>query len=420
MRRRIFAIVAALTLAVGARSAAPPAKSEQPAPGPLLNADEVHVNPLHFSLAAFGAAPPPATGRWAALGALYAGEQLNAWNLDGPMTNRYSRVSLGAATLVAGGFAGHGGAAALGRLGVLEAGQQLDCWALIDTDVFRPLPDDWLKLITDKEPIGAGGVEAEIYSRALARAHYTSSKAFKKAARRDVTYAHVYSEPARYRGAVVRVEGRLLRVNRFDPPHEAREAGVNDLYEAWVFNEQLGSNPYCVLFTEWPAGLDRDLLGVGKIDRVIKVGIDGYFFKRYRYNANDPRGRERDAPLVMGHGLLLLTPAAADPSAGFPIKLVMGIFGTIFGGVILGVIGLTFWYRRADGRVRRRILARMPEFVLPTPEAPPLAAPVRAGGAVVPVPRRANLPAGYRDASPGEPRTPGKKEKPPPDEGAGG
>jgi hypothetical protein len=417
MSRRTFAILATLTLAVVARAAAPPAQPERPAPGPLFNADEVHVNPLHLSLAVFGAAPPRATGPWAVLGAVYAGEQHHAWKLDGPMTNRYSRVSLGVSTLVLGGFGTHG-TGALTKLGVLEAGQQLDCWSLLDTDVFRPLPEDWLKLITDNEPIGAGGVEAEIYSRALARANYTSSKAFKKAARRDVTYAHVYSEPARYRGVVVRVEGRLLRVNRFDPPHEAREAGVNDLYEAWVFNEQLGANPYCVLFTEWPAGLPRDLLGEAKPDRVIKVAIDGYFFKRYRYNSNDPRGRERDAPLVMGHGLLLLAPVAADPSASFPVKLLMGVFGAIFGGLILGVIGLTFWYRRADGRVRRRLLAHMPEFVLPTPEAAPLATPVRSGS-TMPLPRRATLPKGFGDAPRGEPRAPGKKEKPPPDEDAG-
>ncbi|MFO0841885.1 MAG: hypothetical protein U0797_05715 [Gemmataceae bacterium] len=415
---RPLAILAALTLVVGARAAAPPpAMPERPAPGPLFNADEVHVNPLHLSLAAFGAATPPSTGRWAALGAVYAGEQHRAWNLDGPLTNRHSRVSLGASSLALAGLGPSAGA--LSALGVLEAGQQLDCWSLIDTDHFRPLPEDWLKVITDNEPIGAGGVEAEVYSRALIRANFTSSKAFKRAARKDVTYAHVYGEPARYRGTVVRVEGRLLRVNRFDPPHEAQEAGVNDVYEAWVFNEQLGTNPYCVLFTEWPAGLPRDLLGEGRIDRVVRVAIDGYFFKRYRYNANDPRGRELDAPLVIGHGLLLLGPAAADDgSATFPIKLVMGVFGAVFGGLIVGVVAVTYWYRRSDRRIRRRILARMPEFALPPPEAAPVAAPVHPTGAR-PLRRRMNLPAGYPNPTPGELRTPARRDKPPPDEDAG-
>lgn len=428
MIRLPLVIAAALVSAVCARAAAPPVPlPEAPAPGPLFNPDQIHVNPLHLSLAVFGSTAQPITGRLVALGGIYAGEQHRAWSLDGPLTNRYNRISLGAATLVLGGSGVIPGTSALTQIANLEAGHRLDCWALIDTDRFRALPNDWLREVTDNRPIGAGGVEADIYSRVLIRAHYTSSAAFRQAARSDVTYTHIFAEPERYRGVVVRVEGRLLRVNRYDPPHEATEAGVNDLYEAWIFNEQLGANPYCVLFSEWPADLPRKLLGQNKIPGVIKVALDGYFFKKYRYKANDRYGSERDAPLVIGHGLLVLSTNAPPTNySTVPITILLYVFaGTLF-ALIGGVIGLTYWYRRSDNRVRRRILARMPEFALPPPDAPPMAAPVatpvRSLGTPVAIPQRRNLPAGYGDrgdSSPGDRGgLPGKKEHPP-DEGAG-
>ncbi len=425
-RQIVLLALLALALTVYAVEPPPPEQA-QPGPGPLFPADELHANPLHLSLAVVGATPTPLTGPLVTVGSLVAGEQHQAWNLEGVMTNRYSRTSLGAAMLVVQSAGGHPGTAALGQLGLLHVGHDLDCWALLDTDRFRALPRDWLSQITDQTAIGAGGIEAEIYTRVVTRAYYTSPRAFRQAVRKDVTYAHVQSEPERYRGTVIRVEGRLLRVNRFDPPFECQLAGVSDLYEAWIFNEQLGANPYCVLFTHWPHGLSTDLLGEAKIDRYLRVALEGYFFKKYRYKANDPRGRERDAPLVIGHGLLLLDSAATDTSSSnAPIKWLMGLFGAIFGGLVIGVIALTYWYRRSDGQVRQRILARMPEFELPPPDGVPLASPVAprrpgSGSSRIPIPKRENLPPRFGNS----PFASGfssfeEKESPPPDEESGG
>jgi hypothetical protein len=267
-----------------------------------------------------------------------------------------------------------------------------------------------------------------MYARVLLRANYTSSRALRGAVRKDVTYSHLSEDPARYRGGVVHVAGRLLRVNRYAPPFEAADAGVNDVYEAWVFPEQLGANPYCVVFTEWPDALPRDLLGAAKIDRPVQVAIDGYFFKKFRYKSNDRRGNERDAPLVIGHGLVVLSASGGDrsPESVAWLKTMLWVFAGVVLALILGVVGLTYWYRRADSRVRRRILARMPEFALPPPDAPPVAAPVaplarpvRGGERPVPAPHRIRHSGGGGDRGEGRSENGGNgKTEHPPDEGA--
>ena len=418
-----LALALLVALAPALEAAAPPAAApEALAPGPLFEVGRPHTNPVHMALAVVGATPTR-TGPFATLAVLDAGERTKAWSLEGVLTNRHSRVSLGAGTLVLSGTTGP-----FAELGTLVAGQQLDCWALLDTDAFRPLPQEWLDAVTDGRGIPVGGLEAEVYSRVMLRAHYTSAKAFSGVIRKDVTYSHLFEEPERYRGVVVPVVGRLLRVNRYAPPYEAAEGGVNDLYEAWVFSEMLGANPTCIVFTEWPENLSRDLLGVPKIDSYIKISLDGYFFKKLRYKSNDRRGSEREAPLVIGHALVVMGHTRAGSSSqtsGWIQTLVWG-FGGVVLALILGVVGLTYWYRRSDNRVRRRILARMPEFALPTPESTPLAAPVapvaRPVNDKLPVSAvpRITFPAGrgQRGDGPKENGGNGKKEHPP-DEGAG-
>src|SRR5262245_64539244 len=98
-RRTVLALAVALVLA----AAPPPRLPEAPAPGPLVPPDEVPVNALGLSVVAFGAVSQPAMGPVSILATVYAGEQHRAWNLEGPLTNRFHRISLGATTLVLGG-----------------------------------------------------------------------------------------------------------------------------------------------------------------------------------------------------------------------------------------------------------------------------------------------------------------------------
>jgi hypothetical protein len=102
----------------------------------------------------------------------------------------------------------------------------------------------------------------------------------------------------------------------------------------------------------------------------VEVGFDGYFYKKFRYKAVDSREHTaRDAPVFIGHTLALRSrPAAAEPEESWGHQ-VMGVFLGVVGLAVVVVVGLTWWYRRADARVRRRLLAsRRTELVLPPAE----------------------------------------------------
>ena len=260
-------------------------------------------------------------------------------------------------------------------LSVVLAGQSMSLWdALPASPPARPgnapakaLPvdPDLLLGVEDRAPVRNADEnydEFQAYNLLLVRAHKTAAGAFAKGARRDLTFAHLFEEPAKYRGQIVHIEGLLRRLRKFDAARLAAKEGVPALYEGWVFDAEYGYNPYCVIVTELPKSIQ-----IGeKLDR--HVSFDGYFFKRYRYKAADG---VRDAPLLIGR---TLTPSASQGSAAnarapwldsstpwlliafLAILLVTAGFG----------IALTLWFKRGDKQVRARLdAARDAAFVEP-------------------------------------------------------
>lgn len=219
---------------------------------------------------------------------------------------------------------------------------------------------DFKGRVNDRTEIG-NGEEAKAYCQALIAAFTTPAEAFARAARRDVTFAHVFEETDKYRGNVIHIEGWLKRLRRFDPPEFVKTYDVADLYEGWVFNPEVyGANyKWCILFPVLPAGLE-----VGeKLDRAIS--FDGYLFKLYRYRAGDGL---RDAPLLIGRAPELKASApAAEDDGSFSRTLLGGLVAVVAGSVAL-TIGLGWWYRRGDRHVRSRTAATQAGgFVEPAP-----------------------------------------------------
>jgi hypothetical protein len=295
---------------------------------------------------------------------------------------------------------------------------------------FHPLPQAWLTAFNDHKNIAIGEREAEVYSRVLILANRTSADAFKGAVRSDITYTHICDNPEVYRGTVVHIEGKLKRINRHPVPREAAGSGVIDLYEAWIFGEHLGSNPYCVLFTGWPAELPRSLLGKESIPASYRVALDGYFLKKFRYQARDGKKIERSAPLLMGHTLIIIENKNASAIQDQPPRdsLMFGFAG-IFGALLMSGMGLTWWFQRTDNRIRRRLLAlRAWDFMLPAPGTLLVAAPAsrtlwRPGILHLALPLRNTCTAGAVDHRPAPPpeRVAGQHGSldKPPEEGAG-
>ncbi len=366
VRRMALAVLVALVAAAAPEKA--PVKPAQPTDVPLLA--PLEIKPENLAVLASGARFAPQSGPWCALSDLYAGASpdVAVWDLRGPLSARPGRIQVGAATLFLSGF---GPGAAVRELATLQAGDDRECWALLNTEEVRPIPKLLLEngFIRDRNGIFNGDPEIEAYAQFLVMAHYTSATAFARTARHDVTYAHLFNEPEHYRGRVVHLSGRLIRLLRFDPPDEARAEGVGDLYEGWILTDKYGENPACIVFTDLPAGLKVD--AHHKPD--IEVGFDGYFYKRYRYKAFDTKkdNQFRDAPLVIGHTLTgqFGPEAPAEAASDNWGHHLMWVFLGVVGGALAVVIGLTCWFHYHDRRVRHRLRAsRYAEFVPPSAE----------------------------------------------------
>jgi hypothetical protein len=345
--------------------------------------------PLAAGTVAAGALP--GVGPFAVLGRALSGAtpEIAAWDFRGPLSTRYGRQQLGAQTLFLRGFnAVQDLPSALGELAALQAGDDgrpdaVPCWSLLNTDRVQPFPAAYKEpgVIRDGKDISIGLEETAAYSNVLVMAYYTSEAAFRKASRGDLTYAQVFADPSRYRGEVVHIGGRLKRLSRLEAPLEAKAQGVSDLYEAWIFNDAFGMNPFVAVFSVLPARMN-DLVGQDKIKGVgVDVSFDGYFYKKFRYKAADSKERTaREAPVFIGRTLVprFGPPAPEEPAGEDWSGQIMAVFLGIVGLGVVVVVGLTWWFRRSDEAVRRRLVAnRRPEFLPPDDDTTEFSGPAR-------------------------------------------
>ena len=370
---RIISTISAVVVSFLLAAAPPERGNAKPASravnAPLMQPSAMKAEYLAtLSIAASGA---PRIGPYSALSALCTGASFDSpmWTLRGEFSTRPGRIKIGASFLFLTGF-GPAATTPLMELVVLQAGEFRDCWNLIDTDEVRPFPEYFLEpgFILDRRGNFKGVPEYEAFWQTLVLAHYTSTKAFAKAARRDVTYFNLFNEPELYRGQVVHLSGRLIRLVGYVAPDEARAAGVGDLYEGWIMTDANGANPLCVAFTDLPPGLTVD----NERKYNIPVGVDGYFYKRYRYKAVDSKkpNEFRDAPLLIGHSLTGKFGAAeTDESDNWGHSLIWA-FLTVVGGALVGVLALTAWFRYHDRRVRQRLRASRDLAFVPPSEGP--------------------------------------------------
>jgi hypothetical protein len=363
-----LALAALLACVAGYAQTQPdPKKADPPFDVPLFNPLLVNPGPFGASTLAMGCTPQ--SGSWSFLSLVYAGEHpdLKVWSLQGPMSTQFGRYQLGGINGFLAGFSAPA-TAPWTELAVLQAGEFARCWQLINGDEVRSIPPSLLERVRDEHGLSLGTLEVDAFDEFVIQANYTSNAAFVRAARHDLLYAHLFTEPARYRGQVVYLEGRLKRLLRCDPSEGAAARGVNDVYEGWVFNDAWGANPFCIVFMEKPAALPL----TEKMEQ--QVAFAGYFYKKLRYEAADSGpGKRRDAPMLIGHSVILRPNPPAD--AITDSAWVGDMLPLFVGGVALtagGIAALAWYFRRSDHKVRQRLVAvRNDGFVLPAPgEAP--------------------------------------------------
>ena len=228
-----------------------------------------------------------------------------------------------------------------------------------------------LRMVADKSSVSSDELPAQAYILSLARDVPVAAMA--KAANRELTYVHIWEQPDRYRGQVVHLEGKLRKLVKTEADKALRNEGIKAYYEGWIFaaDDITKSYPYCVLFTEVPAGITTG----AKLD--YQVACDAYFFKIYKYQAANKEVHL--APLLVGRTVRLIrgpdveTPAPAEEGPLVDLKRLLPyvVGGTVISVIVLGIV-LFFFFRFSDNVMQEKLkLARNIRFVDPGEEESP-------------------------------------------------
>lgn len=236
-------------------------------------------------------------------------------------------------------------------LGLLSLGHEYGAYEFFNGSVVPNLVDILIDQARDRRPIE--DAESASYLYVLSMAGRTDLEAFEKQKGPIPNRNDLMNRPAQWRGKVVKVQGRVRRLRELPPDPELQKFGIGPLYEAWVFQDQYGAHPVCLLVTSLPAGLKP----AEDLDE--EISFAGFFFKVYRYaSAQTKEGDrvQRDAPLLMGPGLRLRPKSKSEgPDAGAWTRDLLPIFFS----VIIGTVGLGglmgWWLSRSDKKARARL-----------------------------------------------------------------
>jgi hypothetical protein len=231
----------------------------------------------------------------------------------------------------------------------------------------------YVRWILDLQPLQVDGEERAPYEDVLLHAHGFTGAELLDAARRDVSVGDMMDKEQAGRDEVrfelVHIEGKLKRLKRIPSLPRLTEAGITELYEAWVFPRAgRATEPVCVILSQIPAGLEpADDYTPG-----VPVSTAGYFFKVISYKSNQPSAKDSDgvmtrrAPLLLGQTLTTTAEPRADNASISDLLTVSVVFG---GAVLVGVLGLALWFRRSDVGSRRASVNRLRNPYTPPPDA---------------------------------------------------
>lgn len=215
--------------------------------------------------------------------------------------------------------------------------------------------------IEDRKPVlgpDTNAYELQAYCYVLEHARDVPADKLKKAARRDVTFSMLWNDSPKYRGDLLHIEGRLSRLTPYDAPRRmSREAGIPTIYEGWIFAED-SDNPYCVVFTDLPAGVTPG----DKISYYIRC--DAYYFKLFGYQ--DKKKQWRATPVLLGRTFTLEGIAPMEKESVWSGLSQSYIYAGILMFLVLVVLlgSLNWWFRRGDRDTRRQLEAVRPvEFI---------------------------------------------------------
>jgi hypothetical protein len=169
----------------------------------------------------------------------------------------------------------------------------------------------------------------------------TGAAGLRSALAREVSFSELFGQPRAFRGRLVRMRGKLHRLERLAAP--ANQHAVDHYWQGWMEPAGGPASPVVVQCLTLPDGMPSGM----KIDE--PVDITGYFFKNYAYNASDTI---RVAPVIMTFQPLWRPrpPRSAGTFAGRGegMLLVAGAVATL-----LAAMGCGMWAARRRSRAGR-------------------------------------------------------------------
>lgn len=159
-------------------------------------------------------------------------------------------------------------------------------------------------------------------------------------------YVDMLNNPERFRGRLVTLEGyvrRLLLIGE-------NEHGLDNLYEAWLYTDDSQGHPAVVVFSAKPEEMPEGN------DISEHVRITGYFFKLWRYEAQD---NDRFTPMILAHRIQWFPDESITRTPSLLLYVALA--------VIMVIVGLGIW-RVARQPIGHRVPAEAEQEALGEPD----------------------------------------------------
>ena len=172
---------------------------------------------------------------------------------------------------------------------------------------------------------------------------------------KNATFPVLMANSDYYRGAAVRITGKLKRLVPFEAGEN--QFRITNLYDAWILTRESGNRPYHVVCSN-VQGLPLS----ESFDTLPDVTVTGYFVKREGYSTQG--GTLNMAPLVLA-GTIKPRPAVAEvvASDGGQIERYL----TWFAVIVAVALGFTLWnFAVSDWNYR---FSRASQSLAPPPNA---------------------------------------------------
>lgn len=162
-------------------------------------------------------------------------------------------------------------------------------------------------------------------------------------------FVDLFNHPQDYRGKPVTLKGHLVGPVVSIPADS--ESGPGPLYQAYLFDNDSQTNPATVIFTDLPAGIDRNA------EIIDGVTATGYFLKIYWYRSRD--GKRQLAPLLLAR-TIEHHPPPQPPEWPIPLSWLIGL--------VVAAAVLTLWIVLKTSRKDRGALDEYRRRYEPNPQ----------------------------------------------------